>query len=153
MKKALSLVLALVLVLSLSIFSFGAKSNVKTPEITTENSVVLPRYVDYYSLFNRNEIDMAPGTPGFSKSFNMNGRIGSGQKHNAFNVIVDVSQGDCLVTIKGSNGYSYSKTFSSNGSITISNANPSVTYTVKFSCPRTSRKSLQGSCSITSYVK
>lgn len=105
------------------------------------------------SISSTGGILLAKGTS-FSESFNMKtGIFGLDTPHNAFNVKVHgITQGVCKIVISGSDGFYYeSSEFSSDKTLTTSNAKSDVKYTVTFYAGKAS--DLAGKYAITSYIK
>lgn len=86
----------------------------------------------------------------WANSFKMNNWFSD--NHNAFNVKILVTSGKYKIMVQGTNGYKYeSSEYSSSKTLTITNAQSDVTYTVTI--VNTSVNTLKGKVNITSYIK
>lgn len=113
----------------LVLFTFSGTGSVfaEDTQATNQNS----RGISIQTVNSSGKIALSSGD-NFKVSFKMNKLVG--KNHNKFTVKVsDMTWGSVHFVISGSNDYSYtSDEITSNGSITIKNAQPDVTYTVTF---------------------
>lgn len=127
LKKFLAFSLAGLLALSVLITptSVSASVDENTKTTVTQNTGISIMKVD------RNGEYELTGLQSFDFSFDMDGFLGIGTPHNAFNIVITPSGGSVIVKIVGDDGYSWtSSSISSNTTITTTNAKSGVDYTV-----------------------
>ena len=144
MKKIVSMFLTLALCFICFSMNVFAKTSFKEQAVESVGICITP-----FSVSQTGTIALGSGQS-FSVDFNMN--VWGDSPHNAFDVsATSISRGSYYIGIMGSNGYTYtSKTYSGPATVTISNAQPGVTYTATFTA---GSKPCDGKYSIFSYYK